>query len=88
MSLQMPTIAVEIPLTYTLLFDDVAEWLDISEYVQSFNTKAGRQHELDQIQATTLTMTLTNRTATFAPWTPYNASPITDKGPFITGSWG
>jgi hypothetical protein len=74
----MPTIAVEIPLTYTLLFDDVAEWLDISEYVQSFNTKAGRQHELDQIQATTLTMTLTNRTATFAPWTPYNASPITD----------
>ena len=86
--LQMPTIGASV--SYTPLYDsdwfDVTSptpvystpiWVDISQYVQSFSTTSGRQHELDQIQAGTLTMDLDNRTGLFNPWAASPMVPMT-----------
>ena len=45
----------------------VPVWTDISAYVRSASIRRGRQHELDQQQAGTATLTLTNSDGRFDP---------------------
>ena len=40
-------------------------WTNVTIYVQDFQTKAGRQHFLDRVEASTLNMTFNNRTGFF-----------------------
>jgi len=48
---------------------DTMEWEDISRYVLSVKWRRGKQHELDQVQAGTATITLNNAAgAIFCPW--------------------
>ena len=42
-------------------------WTDVSAYVRRFATRRGRSHELDQIRASTLRMTLDNSDGRFDP---------------------
>ena len=50
-------------------------WTDISSAMLSFNTRTGRQHELDRTEAGTLTVMLDNRSRAFDP--TYSLSPFT-----------
>lgn len=69
-------------------------WVDISQYVQSFTTTMGKQHERNEVEASKATITLDNRAATFNPWN--TASPYYGLGGVglvpmlpirITASW-
>jgi hypothetical protein len=42
-------------------------WTDVSDYVRGWSLKRGRQHELDQVQAGTLSVRLDNRDRRFDP---------------------
>jgi len=44
-------------------------WTEVTPYVRSFNTKLGRQHFLDRVEASTLNITLNNRTGYFSSGT-------------------
>src|SRR5262245_41231788 len=51
-------------------------WDDVSAYVEGFSFRRGRNHELDQAQAGTATLTLDNRDRRFDPAaTGYTAGP-------------
>jgi hypothetical protein len=49
-------------------------WYDITQYVQSFSTRRGRQHELDRTEAGSLTMSLDSRGGQFLPWSAVSFS--------------
>ena len=49
----------------TVALSDATYWTDVTAYVRDFATQKGRQHFLDRIEATTLTMTLDNRSGYF-----------------------
>lgn len=52
-------------------FDTTGYWTDISVYVQDLQTKSGKQHYLDRVEASSLDLTLNNRTGYF--WvSPHN----------------
>jgi len=61
----LPVLAVQVAFTSTNLYAQNQTWTDISPYVIDFTTTAGRQHYLDRIEASTLNMTLDNRTGFF-----------------------
>lgn len=58
-------------------------WYDITDHFIEGNSRMGRQHELDRIEASTLNATLNNRDGVFAPWntgSPYWSGPQTGYG--------
>ena len=61
----LPAVKVEVAFTPTDLLSLTQTWTDISLYVRDFGTHGGRQHYLDRIEASTLSMTLDNRTGFF-----------------------
>lgn len=50
-------------------------WVDVTGYLQAASTNRGRQNELDQFQAGSMTVTLDNRLRTFDPSYASNISP-------------
>ena len=59
-------------------------WTDVTAYVRDFSTQKGRQHFLDQIEASTLSMTVDNRTGFFMG----NPNQIAARLPIaITATW-
>lgn len=46
----------------------IPAWTDITDHVQAISTKAGAQHELSQVEASTLELILDNRDGRFNTW--------------------
>jgi hypothetical protein len=74
--MSLPTLTVEIAFR-TDPDDPEPQWDDVSEHVKTFKRTSGRQHELDSVQAGTLTLKLDNGnrrfdpTYTHSPYYPY-----------------
>jgi hypothetical protein len=80
----LPTITVQIAFTPTDLLSSTQTWTDVTNYVRSFATHGGRQHFLNRIEASTVNITLDNRTGFFMNGdAPIPATPTT---PFIDGN--
>ena len=61
-----------------------AYWTDVTAYVRDFSTQKGRQHFLDRIEASTLSMTVDNRNGFFMG----NPNQIAARLPIaITATW-
>ena len=60
------TYTIEVDFTTALLGVPVA-WTDITDYVRSFSTRRGRNHELGKMQAGEASLTLDNRDRRFDP---------------------
>jgi len=61
-----------------------AYWTDVTAYVRDFSTQKGRQHFLDRIEASTLSMTVDNRNGFFMG----NPNQIATRLPIaITATW-
>ena len=65
MALPLPTLSVQIAFNPTNLQSLTQTWTDVTAYVQDFTTSSGRQHFLDRIESSTLSITLDNRTGYF-----------------------
>ena len=61
----LPILSVQIAFTPTDIQSATQTWTDVTPYVRDFDTKKGKQHYLDRIQASTINMTLNNRTGFF-----------------------
>ena len=61
----LPSLVVEIAFTPTDLLSLTQSWTDVTVYVRDLGTHGGRQHYLDRIEASTLNLTLDNRTGFF-----------------------
>jgi Concanavalin A-like lectin/glucanases superfamily len=61
----LPLLRVEVAFNPTDLLNLTQTWTEITPYVRDFGTHGGRQHYLDRIEASTLSMTLNNRTGFF-----------------------
>ena len=61
----LPTLSVQIAFTPTNIQSTTQTWTDVTPYVRDFQTKTGKQHYLDRIQASTISLTLNNRTGFF-----------------------
>jgi hypothetical protein len=80
-------------------FDVSLTWTDITQYVQGFSTTMGRQHELQQVNPSTATITLVNEPVgptnggRFSPWNTgspyyYSGTGLTPGHPIrITATW-
>jgi hypothetical protein len=64
----LPTLSVQIAFNPTNLYGVPASqtWIDVTEYVRDFQTKSGKQHFLDRIEAATLSITFNNRLGFFS----------------------
>ena len=61
----LPTLSVQIAFNPTNIQSLTQTWTDVSQYVRDFQTKLGRQHFLDRVEAGNLTMNVSNRTGFF-----------------------
>jgi hypothetical protein len=61
----LPLLRVEVAFNPTDLLNLTQTWTEVTPYVRDFGTHGGRQHYLDRIEASTLSMTLDNRTGFF-----------------------
>ena len=61
----LPALSVQIAFNPTDIQSTTQTWTDVTAYVREFQTKAGRQHYLDRVQASTISMTLNNRNGYF-----------------------
>ena len=62
----LPVLKVEIAFSCTDLYATTQTWTEVTPYVRDFQTRGGRQHYLDRVEASTITMTLNNRTGFFS----------------------
>ena len=62
----LPVLSVQIAFSPTNLYSLTQTWTDVTPYVRDFQTKSGRQHFLDRIEAATLNITLNNRSGFFS----------------------
>jgi hypothetical protein len=68
----------------TVALSDATYWTDVTAYVRDFATQKGRQHFLAQIEASTLSMTVDNRSGFFMG----NPNQIATRLPIaITATW-
>jgi len=61
----LPVLSVQIAFNPTNIQSTTQTWTDVTAYVRDFQTKAGKQHYLDRVQASTVSMTLNNRNGYF-----------------------
>ena len=61
----LPTLSVQIAFNPTNIQSLTQTWVDVSQYVRDFQTKIGRQHFLDRVEAGTLSMSVSNRNGFF-----------------------
>jgi hypothetical protein len=61
----LPVLSVQIAFNPTNIQSTTQTWTDVTAYVRDFSTKMGKQHYLDRIQASTVSMTLSNRNGYF-----------------------
>jgi len=61
----LPVLSVQIAFNPTNIQSTTQTWTDVTAYVRDFQTKTGKQHYLDRIQASTVSMTLSNRDGYF-----------------------
>ena len=61
----LPTFSVQIAFNPTNIQSLTQTWTDVTPYVLDFQTRQGRQHFLDRIEAGTLTLGVSNRTGFF-----------------------
>jgi hypothetical protein len=61
----LPILSVQIAFNPTNLQTLTQTWTEVTPYVQDFTTSSGRQHFLDRIEASTVRMTLDNRSGYF-----------------------
>jgi hypothetical protein len=61
----LPTLLVEIAFNPTDIQSLTQTWIDVTPYVLNLNTKAGRQHFLDRVEAGTLNINVSNRNGFF-----------------------
>ena len=61
----LPTLKVEIAFNPTDISSLTQTWTDVTLYVRDLSTHGGRQHYLDRIESSNLSMTLDNRTGFF-----------------------
>jgi hypothetical protein len=61
----IPVITVEIAFSPTNILDLSQTWTDVTAYVREARTAGGRQHYLDRIEASRLTLSVDNRTGFF-----------------------
>ena len=68
----------------TVALSDATYWTNVTAYVRDFATQKGRQHFLDRIEASTLSMTVDNRSGFFMG----NPNQIATRLPIaITATW-
>lgn len=90
--MSVPTVAVEVgfanaPLTQL----SAITWTDITQYVKSFSTHIGRQHELGRVEAGTCSIVIDNKDGRFDPTntaSPYWPNVIPMRRIRIRASWG
>jgi len=86
-----PTCTVEIGFASSALTPLASvTWTDVTEYVLAFNTKMGRQHELNRVEASTADITLNNNDRRFDPSntsSPYNPNILPMKRIRIRATW-
>ena len=83
----LPTLSVQISTTTTPQDGPYSswQWIDASAYVQGFNTRGGKQHELDRYETGNLVITLNNRTGIWTPWlTTSTTYPLVGGGTVVT----
>jgi len=61
----LPTLSVQIAFNPTNIQSLTQTWTDVTTYVRDFQTRLGRQHFLDRIEAGTLTLGVSNRNGFF-----------------------
>ena len=61
----LPTLSVQIAFNPTNIQSLTQTWVDVTAYVRDFQTKIGRQHFLDRVEAGTLSMNVSNRNGFF-----------------------
>lgn len=65
-------------------FSDTSYWTDVTAYVQDFQTTAGKQHFIDRVESTGLSLTFNNRTGYFTG----NPNVLNVRMPIgITATW-
>jgi len=64
-------------------------WTNVASYVQDFQTRAGKQHFLDRVEATTVLMTVNNRNGFFTNGSVNGTGSVLDtrKPIAITATW-
>ena len=61
----LPTLSVQIAFNPTNIQSLTQTWTDVTTYVRDFQTRLGRQHFLDRVEAGTLTLGVSNRNGFF-----------------------
>lgn len=61
----LPTLAVSIAFNPTNVYTTPGTWTDVTQYVRDFTTNSGKQHFLDRIESSQLTLTVDNRNGYF-----------------------
>ena len=80
----LPTLKVEIAFNPTDLLNLTQTWTDVSLYVRNLGTHGGRQHYLDRIEASTLSLTLDNRTGFFMNGDYSSVTAVSSTGSVVT----
>ena len=61
----LPTLSMQIAFNPTNIQSLTQTWTDVTPYVRDLQTKLGRQHFLDRVEAGTMNMTVSNRNGFF-----------------------
>jgi len=61
----LPTLSVQIAFNPTNIQSITQTWTDVTAYVRDLQTRQGRQHFLDRVEAGTMNMTVSNRNGFF-----------------------
>ena len=80
----LPLLRVEVAFNPTDLLNLTQTWTEITPYVRDFGTHGGRQHYLDRIEASTLSMTLDNRTGFFMNGNYSSVTAVSGSGSVVT----
>lgn len=81
---QLPVLSIEVAFKGAVL-SAPGTWTDITQWCRSFDTKGGRQHELDRPEAATCSATYDDRDGRF---TPYNTSSPYSSSTLGNVAWG
>jgi hypothetical protein len=86
MALIVPSIKVMMTLLPPLpATETTSTTIDITNFIQNIGTSKGRQHELQQIEPSTIQLLITNRTGIFSPWN--QTSPFANRIPYLTSTF-